>query len=393
MSTKEEHLADLVSANIEKSGAVARTTFGWLQQLAEARAERDAAEEDSRLTLEEHLRVVRQRDDAHDELEQARNRIEFLENGAAPVPSPAPVVGGVTEAMLDTLERVTQAEVKSRAVIRVAFDDARAAIRAQKRVDVEAIRNVALQYPPDGHIRPTLLRAIGDEPAEAPVAEPAPVMRLWQHDETGRCVEAFVQPGPRYVAVATPMPKAEPAAPAQEGPYDARGLNLWENGKVIAWCNAFADLNKIVRLLNLGVEAEKLRARVAELEYEQQRVSKAVAGGLRDETMMVGSLVWDVVGLKARADAAQADMKALREALDATRNALGISAFSAPEMMAYHASAVVARADAAEAKLAALGENPIPRALVTRHLDASEYESVDLTLNAILAGREPGVAS
>jgi trehalose-6-phosphatase len=95
MSTKEEHLADLVSANIEKSGAVARTTFGWLQQLAEARAERDAAEEDSRLTLEEHLRVVRQRDDAHDELEQARNRIEFLENGAAPVPSPAPILHGL----------------------------------------------------------------------------------------------------------------------------------------------------------------------------------------------------------------------------------------------------------------------------------------------------------
>lgn len=126
--TKEEHLAELVSANIEKSGAVARTTFGWLQQLAEARAERDAAKEDSRLTLEEHLRVVAERDAARTERSKHRDDLECKVREAlghclpypeytdeqvagfvravveelaalksAPRPKPAPVVGGVKE--------------------------------------------------------------------------------------------------------------------------------------------------------------------------------------------------------------------------------------------------------------------------------------------------------
>ena len=163
------------------------------------------------------------------------------------------------------------------------------------------------------------------------------------------------------------------------------------------------------RVIGDVARIERLAARVAELGHERQRVCSAVTGGLRDETVMIGSLVWDVVGLKSRADVAEKRVAELEKDNVRLRGLAGITedAASAAEKRAAELEAHVnsyarsyqdekSRADAAEAKLAALGENPIPRALVERHRNfctANDWPFTADVLDDILAGREPGGAA
>jgi hypothetical protein len=87
-------------------------------------------------------------------------------------PSPAPVVGGVTMEMLDEVPSACHDEPS----LRRWLNHARAAIRAQKRVDVEAIRAVADQI--DNPRSDALYRAIGDAPSEASSAPQAEARKI-----------------------------------------------------------------------------------------------------------------------------------------------------------------------------------------------------------------------
>ncbi len=191
----------------------------------------------------------------------------------------------------------------------------------------------------------------GDEPAEAP-------------DPFARDIQGNL------------IPQAEPTVPAQkqEGPFSVastRGAEcrIDEGG---VWSFITRDRNcemppeRLVRILNLGAEEEKLRARVAELE---RNVEIATTNGLRATQAHNREL--------ARADLAEAKLAERERQIDSMQEA---------------SASFVRERDELKAKLAALGESPIPRALVERwHSYASGLQS-GAWFAELLAGREPGMA-
>lgn len=272
--TKAEHLVELVDEFMPKADFTP-WFYGYLKNLAEARAERDAA-----LAKAEQL-GQRMPDDAllgslAAELDCspfetlatlvrcARDRIFELKEDQ---PSPAPVDGGVTEEMLDKLFAIAVNRVESPAymLVREWIDAARAAIRAQKRVDVEAIRKVAESLPIGfGLTRSAILRAIGDVPPEATSALQADGFSIKMGDTfTAPFVNLSRTPQAEptvYVTPETPhdlVIQTTPAPAEAEGPYQASGLNLWNRATPLAWCNSHADLDELVRKLNLGHAAEQ----------------------------------------------------------------------------------------------------------------------------------------
>lgn len=96
MSTKEEHLKEIERDEERECREFAGVRVDALiEQLAEARAERDAA-------LAERDAVHHQLDELEGKFDaKLSERIEAIRS--VPQPSPAPVVGGVTEVMLDGL--------------------------------------------------------------------------------------------------------------------------------------------------------------------------------------------------------------------------------------------------------------------------------------------------
>lgn len=302
MATKEDHRSRLDREEERACREFAGERIdNLLEDLAEALAERDEAKQDSAKTLEEHLRVVAERDalrttcDATQrELAALREKTsderrdaleckvrEALGHGlpfpeytdeqvagfvrevvdelralkSAPRPKPAPVVGGATDAHIEAILSCSRPANASRTFQYIqAFEEARAAIRAQKRVDVEAIRSLAMTYPPDGFIRPELLSALGDEPSEAPASAPQAEPETWQHGETGRTVEMAESPGPRWQKVAPPAPAEA------EGPYSVDVTDiatfLHENGRTCQIHDTQVAC-RLARLANLGWKAEQ----------------------------------------------------------------------------------------------------------------------------------------
>ena len=320
MATKEEHYWNLIHGDDP-----IRPTD---KAIAEALAERDEARAHS-------TRV-------EGELLDANSRVAELAKlkAAPPAAESAPVVGGVTEAMMDELcEAIEIPSKKARGLmLRI-----RAAIRATKRVDVEALRRLASYQIGwrDADVGKDILSALGDEPAE----------RCKTLDEWKR----------KHHAEA---PSPEPAA--QEGPFRSR---VYDIPKARCQCGATGFIQRLDAVFvarDADDEVEKLRARVVELE-------RAVALCHTD----IASHVRERAAEKARANAAEKRVAELEDSV-------GFRAYFREK----------ARADAVEAKLAALGENPIRRELVERWKGSDCGSSlVWLVLDSVLAGRGPEVAS
>jgi hypothetical protein len=159
-----------------------------------------------------------------------------------PATESGPVVGGVTETMLDDLVCELRRYPKARSA---AIDRARAAIRATKRVDVEALRKVASELGGSGDPQweDAIHRAIGDEPA----------------------VEA---------------PSPEPAAPAQE--FTRMGCFFRRNGadwlRIVDGSRAHRA-DEMLRLLNAGLEAES-RALTAAARARDAIVKRLESAGI-----------------------------------------------------------------------------------------------------------------
>lgn len=354
MATKEEHYEKIRRVQQAQDYMDAlRKIQDEQQRHAEALAERDAAREENKVLNDfanKLMAIVKPNDERMMSLNGALNAVMALKEreaelaklkAAQPAAESAPVVGGVTEAMLDELCEALDIPSKRARGLMLRI---RAAIRATKRVDVEAIREVAANCYAD--TKEKLLRAIGDAPAaEAPVVE----LKLEKPygDET-------VYPS---------APSPEPAAPAHDRrTFTRQGCYIRSNGfdwlRLVDGSSA-ANADEALRLLNVGLEAEKLRARVVELERDRDGWKLDAQLRARNEGVQ-----------KARADAAEKDRDAAWEQARYTNEALNVETEKRKD---------------AEAKLAALGENPIRRGLVERH-------EAELS-RSILAGRGPEVAS
>lgn len=148
MATKQEHLLRLNHDEERACREFAGERIDELiDDLAEARAERDEAREELRshkdaaqINSEENSEVIRCL-----RAERAALRDALAKLKAAP-PVAEASIGGVTEEMLDRLGNIFARHGLSREMekpIDEWMKAARAARRAQKRVDVEAIREVA----------------------------------------------------------------------------------------------------------------------------------------------------------------------------------------------------------------------------------------------------------
>ena len=247
-------------------------------------------------------------------------------------------------------------------------------------------------------------------------------------------------------------PPPSPGASEGSGPFYAVGERTIQRGEELMGVY-YGSRDEFLRLLNLGLEAEKLRARVADLEKANARLyglaeitedaastaesevakekaradaaEKRVAeleglwGSLRQtcdrwksrykdaEKRLEGmedaasAAEGEVAKEKARADAADAKLAAHDKALDNAWTELesvhpvGIIGCDDIDKAAKVVCDELRRQDAAvkelREKLSALGENPIPRALVERHKAKLGVGGIAWeTCDAILAGREPG---
>jgi hypothetical protein len=122
---------------------------------------------------------------------------------------------------------------------------------------------------------------------------------------------------------ANSVPKP-PASADVEGPFHSSTSSIFEDGNFIA--TTIGSPRRYVRLLNHGVRAEKLQARVAELELIRVELVKLF--GWEDESALhatmhvsnaVNNLRADLALEKSRADAAEAREKALRELVERWR--------------------------------------------------------------------------
>lgn len=380
MATKEEHRKAIESVRRERMGEVMISIVEDAEGCwAEALAERDVAREELRTFQDDHAHAVMAR----------------ASKSAQPAAESAPVVGGVTEAMLDEIESAFPGEWDS------AINAARDATRKQKRVDVEAIREVAANCYAD--TKDKLLRAIGDEPAaEAPASVPKSEAKLFHG------IPVYVDPacppnklyfaagpldgptGPNSFAAIVDIKPASPAPePATVGTFSWSGFFLLRDGEP-------CGLDDLAPILNAGLEAEK---RVAELERDRdgwkldaqlrarnEGVQKARADAAEKrvaelETAValchtdIASHVRERAAEKARADAAEKDRDAAWEQARYTNEALNTETEKRKD---------------AERKLAALGENPIRRELVERWQSGAPIGTTrDVALRSILSGLQP----
>lgn len=245
MATKEEYQEEL-DFLIETA---IRTELR--NRAAEALAARDAAREESKVLSDfaDKLRaIVKPNDDRMMSLNDALNAVQALkeQEAAQPAAEAGPIVGGVKDRHLDAI-----AEAYGNVTLTdEAFRAARAAIRAQKRVDEKEIRGLIERGIVTGYAADCILRAIGDEPGEAPAsapqAEPSSI-------KSGDTFSAPLVSLPR-VSLADPAP---PSAPAEaEGPYRANSDWLCEGSyEYDLGCEDTA--RTIARRANLGWKAEQ----------------------------------------------------------------------------------------------------------------------------------------
>lgn len=255
MSTKEEHLKEIERDEERECREFAGVRVDALiEQLAEARAERDAA-------LAERDAVHHQLDELEGKFDaKLSERIEAIRS--VPQPSPAPVVGGVTEVMLDELWCALPENMGATGFLDLEdwFDRARAAIRAQKRVDVEALLNIAREI--GGSRGYDILEVIGDLPPEAKFAEMERDAReggVTLLDIARRCAEALRSPGPDYLgprhavlAVIARVKEAEQRAAELEAKLAAAECTVRESYRAVD--AATAERLEAARLARRGGE-------------------------------------------------------------------------------------------------------------------------------------------